>query len=93
MKFFLGDFLSTCFYKFMSNFKCKIFAKAGVDQAQKILDLIKLMENGGFLRDANGLNSLDSIKQLAKTLKITNFDFQIKVESIITICQKSKVTL
>ena len=77
----------------MSKFQSKIFAKAGVDQAQKILDLIKLMENGGFLRDSNGLNSLDSIKQLAKTLKITNFDFQIKVESIITICQKSKVTL
>ena len=65
-------------------------SKAGQDQQQSIENLRYLFENGGFLRDSNGLNSLDSIKQLAKMLGIDEFKFQIKVKPITEICRKSK---
>ena len=49
-----------------------------------------LFENEGFLRDCNGLNSLDSIKQMAKILVIPEFKFQIKTELITDVCRNSK---
>ena len=51
---------------------------------------MKLFENGGFLRQRNGLNSLDTIKQLARIINIPEFKFQIKTELITTLCQNSK---
>ena len=68
----------------------KIFSKACIEQEQAVGDLMKLFENGGFLRDCNGLNSLDSIKQLAKILNIPEFEFQIKTELITDVCRNSK---
>ena len=51
---------------------------------------MKLLQNGGFLRESNGLNSLDSIKQLAKILNISEFKFQVKGDLITNICRNSK---
>ena len=50
---------------------------------------MRLFENRGFLRDCDGLNSLDSIKELAKILSIPKFDFQMKDMSIEAVCQNS----
>ena len=50
---------------------------------------MRLFENRGFLRDCDGLNSLDSIKELAKILSIPKFDFQMKDMTIEAVCQKS----
>ena len=55
------------------------------------MNLMNLFENGSFLRDTNGLNSLDSIKRLAKILNISEFTFQIKKELITDFCRKSKI--
>ena len=60
------------------------------DQEQLVGNLMKLFENGGFLRQCNGLNSLDTIKQLARIINIPEFKFQIKTELITTLCQNSK---
>ena len=54
---------------------------------------MQLFKNRGFLRDCDGLNSLDSVKQLAKILNIPKFDFQMKDEPIKTVCQNSNVRL
>ena len=60
------------------------------DQQQSVLSLMDLFENGGFLRQSNGLNSLDSIKQLAKILNIPEFKFQIQRKPITDVCRNSK---
>ena len=60
------------------------------DQQQSVLSLMDLFENGGFLRPCNGLNSLDSIKQLAKILNIPEFKFHIRRKLITDVCRNSK---
>ena len=67
-----------------------IFSIACDDQQQSVLSLMDLFENGGFLRQSNGLNSLDSIKQLAKILNIPEFKFQIQAKLITDVCRNSK---
>ena len=81
---------SQCFVISQISYLGKIVSKACIEQAQAVGDLMKLFENGGFLRDCNGLNSLDSIKELAKILKIPEFKFQIKNELITDVCRNSK---
>ena len=51
---------------------------------------MNLFQSGGFLRESNGLNSLDSIKQLAKILNISEFKFQVKRDLITNVCRNSK---
>ena len=62
----------------------------GPNQTQSLLYVKFMLEHGGFLRD-NGLNSLPSIKKLSSILNLPNgFNFDIKVESIASLCKKSK---
>ena len=63
------------------------------DQRQSVLNLMNLFENGGFLRPCNGLNSLDSIKQLTKMFNIPEFKFQIQRKLITDVCRNSKTYL
>ena len=57
------------------------------------MDLMKLLTNDGFLRD-NGLNSLQSIKKIAKLLDLPNgFTFRLEEGSISSMCQSSKCFL
>ena len=66
------------------------FAKAGTSQQQAIMDLLKLLMYDGFLRN-NGLNSLQSIKEIAKILNLSNgFKFRVKADRIVSLCQSSK---
>merc|ERR1712131_3337 len=61
----------------------------GPDQTQSLLYVKFMLEHGGFLRD-NGLNSLPSIKKLSNILNLPNgFNFDIKVESIASLCKKN----
>ena len=60
----------------------------GTDQQQAIMHVLKLLTRGGFFRN-NGLNSLPSIKKLAKILNFPNgFKTELKVEAIVSLCQR-----
>ena len=74
---------------FYSQFSLIIFTACD-DQQQAIDNLMDLFINEGFLRQCNGLNSLDTIKQLKKILNISELKFRVKAERITTLCRNSK---
>ena len=62
----------------------------GPDQQQAIMHVLNLLTSGGFFRD-NGLNSLPSIKQIARILNLkSGFKSELKTEKIVLMCQRRK---
>ena len=60
--------------------------KDSPEQQHGVRNLVELLKNGGFFRDTNGLNSLQTFKKFAQILNKPNgFTVKIEAERISTV--------